>query len=145
MLSLRSGHKTSDRMHHMTLYALASLQSFVSLGAIVCGILLIIAPDGQYLKLSPGLLAKTPFRDYLIPGLILLVVNGLGQAVAAFSSWRKWPQAGTLGGIFGLGLIIWIFVQVNLIGGGDGLQYVYFSLGIGETVLAFFADRKLRQ
>ena len=36
----------------------------------------------------------------------------------------------------GLGLMIWIFVQASLIGGGHWLQYLYFALGTAEVSLA---------
>ena len=130
-------------MQRLPIYFLGGLQIFVSLGAAVCGVLLICAPDGRYLQLSPALLVRSPFHDFLFPGFVLLIINGIGQAVAAILVFRKNTQAGLVSGIFGLGLIIWIFVQVNMIGGGDGLQYVYFILGISETVLAFFVDRLL--
>lgn len=130
-------------MRKILLYLLAAIQIFVSLGAIICGVLLILAPDGRHLQLSLSLLAKTPFRDFLFPGLILFLINGIGQGIAAVLTIRKHRQAGLIAGIFGVGLLIWIFVQVSMIGGGDGLQYTYFTIGITETVLAFFADRFL--
>ena len=120
------------------------LQAFVALGAVVFGILFVIAPDGRCIGASTALLAKTPFADFFIPGIILLSVNGFGQLLAAVSTFRRHAQAGVIGGIFGLGLMIWIFAQVNMIGGGDGLQYAYFCLGLCETVCAFFIDRHLR-
>lgn len=90
------------------------------------------------------LLRDTPFRDFLFPGLILLLIIGIGQLAAAFLTFRRHTLAGIIGGVFGLGMLIWIFVQVNMIGGRDMLQYVYFTFGLVETTLAFFIDRCLR-
>ena len=108
------------------------------------GSLLIFVPSGKLLQTAPDLLRASPFADFLLPGLILVSVNGFGQLVAGILTLRRHPQAGLWGGVFGIGLLIWIFVQANMIGGRDVLQYLYFTFGVGETVLAFFIDRELR-
>ena len=54
-------------------------------------------------------------------------------------------MAEPLSAVFGsLGLVIWIFVQVTLIGGGAWIQNLYFCFGIMQTTFAFFIDRALR-
>lgn len=121
------------------------LQFFIGLGAVICGILFMLAPDGHYIGAPLALLRQTPFTDFFIPGLILFCINGLGQIFAGLLSFRRHTDAGLFGGILGLGLIIWIFVQVNMIGGRDALQYAYFTLGLIETTLAFFIDRRVRK
>jgi hypothetical protein len=45
--------------------------------------------------------------------------------------------------VLGIGLMIWIFVQVNMIGGGHILQYSYFALGVVETSLSFLIQDQL--
>ncbi len=82
------------------------------------------------------MLDGSPFHNFLVPGIILLFVNGVGQLAAGYLTFRRHVLAGYAGGAFGLGLIIWIFVQVSMIGGGHILQYGYFFLGIAETALA---------
>ncbi len=81
------------------------------------------------------MLKNSPFRDFLIPGLILLLVNGVGNIVSAVFCFRMNAVAGFGGLFFGFDLIIWLFVQVNMIGGGSWLQYLYFVLGILQLVL----------
>jgi hypothetical protein len=91
-----------------------------------------------------SMLERSPFRDFRIPGLILCVVLGLGAffvAAGLFSlpAWRwaerlnpfkskhwSWMAAVT----FGVALIIWIAVQVAMIGGGSWLQVLYFGVGL---------------
>jgi hypothetical protein len=111
------------------------LQSWIGIGAVICGALLIIAPDGHFLQMQTAILKNTPFRNFLIPGLILFAVNGLGNVASAVFSFRIHRIAGFGGLFFGIGLIIWLFVQVNMIGGGSLLQYSYFFLGILQLVL----------
>ncbi len=112
-------------------------QLFVGISAAICGVLLFADPIGAIFRFPPHTLDATPFTDFTIPGIILFLVNGVGQLVAAVLTLRHHRRAGLVGAIFGLGLMIWIFVQVNMIGGRDLLQYSYFGLGVIETALAF--------
>ncbi|MBN1779911.1 hypothetical protein JW948_02200 [bacterium] len=113
------------------------LQIYVGLGALVCGILMMADPSGGILKMPLSLIEASPFHNYLIPGLILFAVNGLGQLFAGVLSLRKHAWSGLVSAVFGLGLMIWIFVQVTLIGGGHILQNLYFGFGTAETAMAF--------
>lgn len=46
------------------------------------GIGLMLAPDGSLLKMEPGWLANSPFNSYFIPGLLLLLMNGIFPLIA---------------------------------------------------------------
>ncbi len=120
------------------------LQAVIGAGAAVCGALLIIAPDGRYLQLPLALLKPSPFRDFLVPGLILFLVNGAGNMMSAVLCFRMLRIAGFSGLFFGFGLIIWIFVQINMIGGGIVLQYLIFAVGILMLLLGI-AMRELER
>jgi hypothetical protein len=113
------------------------IQLFVGIGAAVSGLMLIVRPSGGLLQAPVEMLKGTPFPDFLIPGIILFLVNGVGQLVAAGITLRRHPMAALVGGVFGIALMIWVFVQVNMIGGGHILQYSYFSVGVIQTSLAF--------
>jgi hypothetical protein len=116
-------------------FAEGVLQSLIGIGAAISGILLILGPDGRYLQLPIELLKTSPFRNFLIPGIILFLVNGVGHLVSAVLCFKMHRIAGFAGIFFGFGLIIWLFVQVNMIGGGSWLQYIYFVLGMLEILL----------
>lgn len=120
------------------------LQFFVAIGALIVGVMFAYEPSGALVSASPDLLKNSPFTNYLLPGIILFCVNGVGQASAGYLTLRRHRHAGLVGGVFGLGLVIWIFVQVTLIGGGYLIQNVYFAFGVAQTMLAFFIDRELR-
>ena len=111
------------------------LQSLIGIGAVICGALLVIGPDGRYLQMPIDLLRNSPFRNFLIPGLILFLVNGVGNIVSPLLRDKIYRIAGFTGMFFGFGLIIWLFVQINMIGGGSWLQYLYFVLGILQLLL----------
>ena len=125
-------------MKNTTVFFQGVIQLFVAVGAIICGSILIVDPSGVTMKMSVKMLAGTPFADFLAPGIILLLINGFGQLAAGVLTFRRSRVSGLFGACFGIALMIWIFVQVNMIGGRNGLQYSYFGIGALETVLSFF-------
>lgn len=52
--------------------------------AIPSGALMVADPSGSLMGLDVRWLAGTPFRDYFIPGLILLGVLGIGSSVVLY-------------------------------------------------------------
>lgn len=119
------------------------IQIFVGISAAISGALLILFPSGEFFQMPLGMLKNSPFQDFLIPGIILFLVNGIGQLLAGILTFRKRTSAGYAGATFGIGMMIWIFVQVNMIGGGHILQYSYFFIGVIETALAFLIHGSL--
>ncbi|MGA9116675.1 MAG: hypothetical protein WB626_07870 [Bacteroidota bacterium] len=115
----------------------AVIQILVGIGAAVSGMLLIIRPSGELLQAPVEMLKGSPFNDFFVPGIILFLVNGVGQLLAGVITLRRHAYAALTGAVFGIGLMIWVFVQVNMIGGGHILQYSYFFIGVIETSLAF--------
>ena len=120
------------------------LQILVGVGAVISGVMLVIAPDGRFLQVPLEMLENSPFRNFLVPGLVLLLVNGVGNIISALLCLRMHKLAGFAGMFFGFGLIIWLFVQVSMIGGGHWLQYLYFALGIVVLLLGI-AIRELER
>jgi hypothetical protein len=120
------------------------LQSLIGIGAVISGALLIIRSDGHYLQVPLDMLKNSPFRNFLIPGILLFLVIGVGNIVSAVLCFRIQRIAGFSGLFFGFALIIWLFVQINLVGGGHWLQYLYFIIGIVQLLLAL-AMRELER
>jgi hypothetical protein len=59
------------------LYLLLALLLFLGIGGLFGGGMLIIRPDGTLLGMQAGWLDHSPFNNYLFPGLVLFVINGL--------------------------------------------------------------------
>lgn len=79
------------------------------------GLSLMLRPDGSSLYLPQDLLAGTPFNDYFIPGLLLLLTNGLPSLSITYL-FIAWGQKGSwLVKIQGLLLCSYIIIQVLLI------------------------------
>jgi len=112
-------------------YALGSLLAFVALNAFAGGIYGVAGAEG----VSTEWLEGTPFRDYVIPSVILFVAVGSSSLVAAIAvfrhaSWAR-PAALVAGGI----LLIWIAVQVALIGYQSWMQPAFFLIGLLVLIL----------
>jgi len=50
---------------------------FLGFGGIYGGLMLITEPSGKNFLWTVELLDGTPFKDFLLPGIILLIINGL--------------------------------------------------------------------
>ena len=65
------------------------LLGFLALGAIIGGGTLTISPTGKLLRMPLYLLEKSPFNNYLIPGIILFSVFGLAPILLIFALLKK--------------------------------------------------------
>jgi hypothetical protein len=79
---------TTTRKRPAAVWALLGLLALQALGAIAGGIGLVEEPV-ENIGMPLSMLEGSPFSDYLVPGLILLVVVGLPPLVAAVGiAWR---------------------------------------------------------
>src|SRR6476661_7676551 len=121
-------------------FAVASLvlEVVLSIGALGGGLVLIVAPRGEIMPLPLSALAGSPFETYFVPGLILFGVLGLGPLVAAGLAWLRHPLAPTAALVVGTGLLIWVAVEVAIIGYSNEppLQAIYGMLGVAITLVA---------
>ena len=62
---------------------LGAIQAFIGLGALGGGFMLVRDPSGSALELPMSLLEGSPFPDFLIPGMFLFAVNGVGSMIGA--------------------------------------------------------------
>ena len=124
---------------------LGYLQFFIGAGAIAGGLQLIIVPDGSCMGMNPDILIHSPFPNFLIPGIILVTIIGLGNLFGFWLSLRRIKFAGIGGVVLGIGLIIWILVQIFFIGWGSWYQPLYLILGIVESILGFLLFKKIKR
>jgi hypothetical protein len=112
-----------------------ALQVFTAVAAIPVGLEMVRNPDGAPLGLPQAWIDATMFGSYLLPGLFLFAINGIGQLVAATAIVLRHPTAPWLTGALGVGLMIWIAVQVAMMP-FHPLQPIIFVVGLIETVVA---------
>jgi hypothetical protein len=115
-----------------------ALQILLSIGALGGGAVLILAPRGEIMPLPLSALAGSPFDTYMIPGLILFTVLGIGPLAAAWLITRRHPLAPVAALVVGAALITWVAVEVAIIGYSDEppLQSIYLILGVLMTIAA---------
>ena len=95
--------------------------------------------------LPPGWIEGTPFGSYLVPGLYLFAMNGIGMLVlAALIVLRHW-SAPWLTAILGVGLIIWILVQLAVMPETMILQWIFLATGLVLGFVALFWLRRTGQ
>jgi hypothetical protein len=99
------------------------------LGGLAGGVALVARPSGAVMHMPVDYLAGSPFRDYLIPGLILGLVLGAMPLVALAGVWSGRAWAWFAAFAVGCGLIIWIGVE-SLIIPFSALQPAFGTVGL---------------
>jgi hypothetical protein len=120
-----------------------ALEVFTALGAIPVGTMLLTDPTGGGVGFPAGWIEATPFGSYLVPGLYLFAMNGIGMLVVAALSVRRHRWAPALTGILGLGLTIWIGVQLVVMPETSSLQAVFGVTGLVLIVIGVAWWRRL--
>jgi hypothetical protein len=118
-----------------TLMAFLLLQG---IGAIGGGGVLVASPDGAIMHMPVSNMRGSPFADYLIPGLILLLVLGVFPLVVLAGLWRRqaWAWFGSFA--VGCGLIIWIAVEMVFVP-FDILQAIFGAIGVLIALLTLLS------
>lgn len=112
------------------------------LGGLAGGLSLAARPDGSVMRMPVSQLAGSPFSDYLVPGLILLLVLGFFPLVALAGVWVRQTWAWYAAFAVGCGLIIWILVEITIIP-YSWLQ-PFFAL-VGVLIVLFALDASVRR
>jgi hypothetical protein len=136
---------TAKTKHPATVWALMVFLAIQALGAIGGGIGLVQDPvDNIGMPLS--MLEGSPFSDYLVPGLILLIVVGLLPVVVLYGLARRRRWGWWLAVAAGAGLVIWIITEVALLGylpgTGIGMQVGMGLLGVIILALALVSPTR---
>ncbi len=117
--------------------AAIGLEVLLGIGAIGGGVALMAGPHGEIIPLPVSALAGSPFADYFVPGAILFAILGLGPLGAAVLAWRRHPVAPFLAFAVGGALLIWLVVEIVIVGytNDPPLQPIYLGLGVVITLV----------
>ena len=124
---------------------LGAIQAFIGLGALGGGFMLVRDPSGSALELPMSLLEGSPFPDFLIPGMFLLAVNGVGSMIGAGLSFTRRRYAQEIAIVLGAILVAWIVIQVVIISSFHWLHVLYFILGVVELGIGLYIRRRRLQ
>jgi hypothetical protein len=117
---------------------------FVGLGAVAGGFGAILNPTSP-LGAPIEMLKNSPFTDFLIPGLFLCIVIGLGNLAAGGLFLLKLRIQGYLSGFTAAALVAWILVQCLMIQTVVFLHVLFFCIGVlqGMLSLVLLAEHRL--
>lgn len=87
---------------------------FLSLGAIYTGIMM-VSGNGIFAEYPNEWKSIFPFENWVIPGIIAIVVFGIGNIISAIVSLRgksnkSWHMSAIMGGIFFVSLVVHVLV-----------------------------------
>ncbi len=111
----------------ITKYSLIFLHLLIGISASFGGYKL-ITDNGMGIPIR--FLEGSPFSNYFYPGLILLIVVGFGNLIAAKMHILKIHYANEVSLAAGFSIMIFEFVELYIVKHPFWLQLAYFSLGI---------------
>ncbi len=121
-------------------WILIALHFLLSVGALFGGGAFILGPDGHLIQMPISHLDKSPFSDFIIPGLILFTLLGVYPLVVAYSLWKKpgwrWPDLinpfqqihWSWAASLATGVIVLIWIAVEVLWVPFGIVHVLFFL-----------------
>ncbi len=121
---------------------LATLCLFAGLTALWGGAELVWRTDGSIIRLPISILKRTPFRDFLIPGLLLAGVVGVANTVAGVVALRRHVLANRAAFVSGGILVTWIVVEMLLLQGVHWLHAVCLLLGLATQITAVLCESR---
>lgn len=118
-------------------FGTAALLLFVGIAAVAGGLGVILDPSGESLGVSVDLLIGSPFKNFLIPGIVLFTVVGLTSLLVSFLTFKQHLLSGGATIVQGFIMIIWIVLQVYWIGWLTRLQLTFLLIDFAEIILGY--------
>jgi hypothetical protein len=137
-LHMRSAHAGSKQPLPAAARVVIGLEIFLGVGALFGGAALILGPDGHLIGMPTKGLAGSPFDSFLIPGIVLFTVVGLGPLGAAVLTLRRHAMASRAAIAVGVVLICWITVEMLVLAGPASLAWAFY-LVLGTCIAAIGA------
>jgi hypothetical protein len=118
---------------------------FNGVSAIFGGWSLITDPSGKGLQMPESFLEHSPFKDFLIPGIILFTANGIFSFFAIVWTFFRWKHFSWL--ILAQGVLLsgWILVQMVMIRQYSYLQLLYGSIGVSLFFIGLFLHQQVNK
>ncbi|HEY6014240.1 MAG TPA: hypothetical protein VIU37_09535 [Candidatus Limnocylindrales bacterium] len=110
--------------------------AILAIGALGGAAFLVTSPDGSSMQWDVSMLAGSPFPDFFVPGLILGGLFGLGSLAVAAMGVARLRIAPFLAFAIGCGQMIWIVIELAIIGQFSFLHPTCFGLGLAIAASA---------
>lgn len=127
-------------LNHLRLFASGILFILGTLG-IIGGISMIIEPSGRWLGLNIEQLSLSPFKSYLIPGILLTTVIGLDSLILAYFAFRNFAFSAPLMVIQGIILLVWLSIEYTIGFNYPAVQLPTIFLGAGLILVGVRLNR----
>jgi hypothetical protein len=114
---------------------LFGLHVFVGIGGMMGGLAAITNPMGPF-GMPVEILKNSPFSNFLIPGIILFTVIGLGNVISAFMFHFNSKFQGYISSVFSWALVIWIIIQCIMLNSVVFLHGLFFTIGLIQAILS---------
>jgi len=114
---------------------------FVGIGAMAGGMGAILSPEAP-MGMPVDAMRLGPFTNYLIPGIVLFSLIGLGNVISGFWSIKrgKFYEYGT--GMMGAFLIGWLVIQCIILLSIHYLHVIFFVIGSIQGIIALVLLKK---
>jgi hypothetical protein len=107
---------------------------FLGLSGVIGAIPLLVNPSGEPWSMPQSLLQYSPFRSYFVPGIILLVANGLLSLWVLGLTVGKHPGFGWWVIAQGVVLLGWLIVEVAMLRLMVWPHYLYCAVGMALVI-----------
>lgn len=123
------------------LYALVGVLAFQGLSGLAGGYGLIVDPSGRAVGIPAAWLQGSPFADYLVPGVVLFTLLGIGPLIVIYGLWTRRAWSWTASLLVALALVVWLGVEIAVIGyqGEPPLQAIYGVVAAALIVLSLLS------
>ena len=122
-------HRAPSPKRGIREWALLVLEVLLAVGAYGGAVMMTLVQPDDFLP--PEWRTGTPFRSWVLPGLVLLIANGIVPTIALVGAVRRAPWATLAHVAVGGVLVGWIIVQLLVIGLlAPAFQLGYLVLGL---------------
>lgn len=147
---------TKVRRPTLSLMVLSVCLLFLSINGFIGGYLMLSDPNGAPMGMPVSYLARTPFQNFFIPGLMLIFIWGCGSLLTLIGLWMRpqWAIFNRLTGwtdqhwawdlsiALGIALISWLTVQVFTLPAIAPIQIILYALAIVLVALPLFPQMR---
>ena len=111
----------------------------LSFGAIYLGMLMISSSSGIFIEYPKEWLSRVPFESWVTPGIIAIIIFGLGNLISAIFSFRKESnKSWAISTIMGLIFFISTVAQVIILGEWYMATIQFFIFSIIQLCLSLY-------
>jgi hypothetical protein len=112
------------------------LVAFLALSTVVAALLLMSVPDGSLLSLTTDILKGSVFKDFVLPGLLLMIFVGVINLLALFYNLINHKLKYNLSIAGGAMILVWMVIQYSIIQQAFWLDLVYVLVGLSVIFIS---------